>query len=377
MNLKKKTVSATNITELPKPVPHRGGSGKAVLWAILVLLAVGGAAFWLTRSPEMRTEWRGRLADIIDNVAQGTPMAGMGGILREAPPLPPLAVTRPTTAPGTLAGQIVQAPTEFFSGQSGGGEPVPRVTEDSRVRPALLEDLAGYLVSNYRPGPRGGSLAITVQGLNQRYGIKLSNEAEGGRAGILRYVFHPSMLQGLYTLYVERFMNALEQAAAQRSLTAEQTRQMLKALARRCISLAEALEGVASLPDLSMRLRSMDGFSEQAVNLNSQMTEAVFALDALREDKADVAATEVARLRVDGLAARYRRTLEDRAKARRTLVAAIRQTGGQALDEDSLLFVAEWVDRRAQSDGQAQAASRAAAALLRDLARRCSPGGTL
>ena len=64
------------------------------------------------------------------------------------------------------------------------------------------------------------------------------------------------------------------------------------------------------------------------------------------------------------------------AALQRALVAAIRQGGGQAMDDDSLLFVAQWVDRRLRTDPQALASVQAAAGILRDLARRSAQAGT-
>ena len=112
------------------------------------------------------------------------------------------------------------------------------------------------------------------------------------------------------------------------------------------------------------------------MDINAQMAEAVFAVDQLRENNAGDSQISTAQLRVDGLSARYRRALEERAALQRTLVAAIRQGGGQALDDDSLLFVAQWVDRRLRADPQALASVQASAGILRDLARRSAQTGT-
>ena len=375
MELKKSTAALASPENLPKPEPHKGGSRRLSLWAVVALLAVGSAAFWLTREPETRETWREQAADAIDDAARGTPLAGVGGMLRAAPPPPPLAVSRPATVPGTLAGQVVQG-TVATAGQEGQSvQPVSRVSEDSRVRPALVDDLAGYVVSRYKPGQRGGTLNLSVQALNQRYGLQLAGQAEGGRAGLLRYAFHPAMLQGLYGLYVDRFLEALGAAAMTRGLTLVQTRQMELALAGRCVTVAGALEGVAALPDLGKRLKRVEQLSEDAVEINSQMTEAVFELDSLRESKADASRLATARLRVEGLSARYRRALEERAAARRALVGEIRKAGGQALDEDSVFFLAEWIERRIRQGMEAQATALAAANILRDLARRCAQSG--
>ena len=48
MKLEKKAPAA-DITNLPKPKPAGAGARKAVTLAVLAAVAVGGAAFWLTR----------------------------------------------------------------------------------------------------------------------------------------------------------------------------------------------------------------------------------------------------------------------------------------------------------------------------------------
>ncbi|MGE9985833.1 hypothetical protein [Desulfovibrio sp. SGI.169] len=393
MKLEKKKPEVPDVMNLPKPRPDKGGGRKAGVLALAAALAVGGAAFWLTREPSVRNLWREQAAGVIDNATSGTPLAGVGDLLREGPPPPPPSVTSPSTAPGTLAGQNVQgtvgAPvdTSLPPGQSGladgtglpgqaGQEGVAsRVTADSRLRPDFVEDLAAYLVSRYRPGPRGGSLNVSVQGVNQRYGVKMAGEAGGGRAGLLRYVFHPTMLQSLYALYVDRFMAALDREATAKSLSAEQNRQMHMALAGRFVTLAGALEGVASTPDMRKRIKGLEQISQNALDINARMTTAVFDLDQLRENSASQSEITATQLRVDGLSARYRRALEERGAAQRALVAAVRKGGGQALDDDSLLFVAYWVDRRMQEGPQAAASVQSAASVLRDLARRCAQAG--
>ena len=375
MDLKKRTAGLATPESLPEPEPHRAGSRRVVVWAVLILLVVAGTAFWLTREPETRETWRKQAADTIDTIARDTPLAGMGNMLRAAPPPPPVSVTHPATAPGTLSGQVVQGAVTPAGQDDVLPLPMSKVSEDSRVRPAFIDDLAGYVVSRYKPGQSGGTLNLGVQSLNQRYGLKLAGQAEGGRSGLLRYAFHPAMIQGLYGLYVERFIEGLGAAAVTRGLTPTQTRQMELALAGRCVTVAGALEGIASLPDLSKRLKQLEQISENAVDINAQMTEAIFELDTLRESKADTPQLATARLRVDGLSARYRGALEERAAVRRMLVGDIRKAGGQTLDEDSLLFLAEWMERRTRQGLDAPAAALAIANVLRDLARRCAQHG--
>ena len=397
---------------LPEPEP---GSGGRKLWIVVVLavLLLAACAWWFSREPGMRADLREKAASYVDGITEGTPLAGLGGLFRTAPPPPPASVTNPATEPGTLAGRNVQgtvpAPMDTglpygagadgagAGGAQGAGGPagaeagqpgqagaeaegalpgyVPPVTEDSRVRAGFVAELANWLAARYRPGPRGGTLAVTVQSLNQRLGVAQAGTVAGGRAGLLRYAFHPSMIQGLYNLYAGRFLQDLDEAARRRGLDEAQNRQFHLALAGRAVILAGALEGVASVPDLSKQLAHVEELAQNALDINAQMAQAVFELDERRAANAPRQELAAGQLRVDGLAARYRRALDVEADARRALVAAIRKGGAQGMDDDSLLFVAHWVERRLESDRDAMASVRAAAGVLRDLGRRCAEIG--
>ena len=387
MKLERKPLSVPDIMNMPKPRPARAGAAKAVVLAVLAVILVSGAAYWLTRDKSTRDQWKDRAADVINNATSGTILAGVGDVLRDSPPPPPISVVSPPTSPGTLAGQTVQgsvaAPVDSSipagqAGQQTGVQMPQKVTEDSHVRLEVVEDLAAFIVSRFKPGPQTGTLNVSVQALNQRYGAKLAgtSDGKGGRDALLRYAFHPTMLRGLYGLYADRFLDAVNRDAASKGFTPDQIRQLHMALAGRVVLLAGALEGVASVPNLAARLREEEKASQVVVDINAQMAEAVFAVDQLRENNAADSQVSTAQLRVDGLSARYRRALEERAALQRTLVAAIRQGGGQALDDDSLLFVAQWIDRRLRSDPQALASVQASAGILRDLARRSAQTGT-
>lgn len=387
MKLEKKPLSVPDIMNMPKPRPARAGAAKAVVLAVLAVILVSGAAYWLTRDKSTRDQWKDKAAEVINNATSGTILAGVGDVLRDAPPPPPISVVSPPTSPGTLAGQTVQGSvgspvdSSIPAGQAGPQGVVqmpPKVTEDSHVRLETVEDMAAFIVSRFKPGPQTGTLNVSVQAINQRYGAKFANtsDGKGGRDALLRYAFHPSMLRGLYGLYADRFLDAVNTDAASKGFTPDQIRQLHMAMAGRFVLFAGALEGVASVPNLAARLREEEKASQVVVDINAQMAEAVFAVDQLRENNAGDSQISTAQLRVDGLSARYRRALEDRAALQRSLVAAIRQGGGQALDDDSLLFVAQWVDRRLRSDPQALVSVQAAAGILRDLARRSAQAGT-
>jgi len=252
-------------------------------------------------------------------------------------------------------------------------EYVPPVTEDSTVRPRYLASLAQWLVNRYRPGPKGGTLSASVQSLNQECGVRLAGQAQGGRGALLRYALQPAMVDGLYKLYIDRFMQDLNAAAWRKGLDATQNRDFHAALAGRAALLAASLEGVLKVPDLSASLARIDNLAQKAVDENAGLAAAVFEFDELKNG--DSQARAAAQLRVDGASARYRRAADAHAEAQRRLAQEIRKYAGPGMDDDSLLFMAAWVGRRESAGAQAKSALQRCAAALRDMAARCQAAG--
>lgn len=390
MKTERRTPPATDISELPRPRPGRGGLRLGLL-AVLALLVVSAAAYWLTRDDQTREALRQQAATAIGKATEGTPLAGVSTLLTPPPPPPPPSVLNPPTAPGTLSGPTVQGSvgtpvdTSMMPGapQDGGPQVVaPKVVEDTRVRFGFVDDLAAYLVESYTPGARGGSLSISPQSLNSRYGVNLTGldgGAQGGREGVLRYAFHPTMLHGLYNLYVDRFLEAVALESQQphkgRTLTQAQARQMYMVFAGRLVTTATALDAVLKVPDLRGRLAALEAKADAVREVGGQMTGAVYELDNQRQQGASEAELAAAQLAVDSLGTRYRHAVDEQDAVRRDLVNAVRTQGAQGMDEDTLLFMARWVDRRLQQDPEARAAVQAGIGILRDLGRRFAQGG--
>ncbi len=387
---------ANNMSRLPEPRVARGGLLPGIL-AILALCAVVGAACWLSLDDGQRAGMRQRLVTLLDDMTAGTPLAGIGALLDAEPPVPP-SVISPPTAPGTLSGRSVQgsvgASVDTSMLPGGAAQTVntatapamdvaPAVVEDSRVRLAFVEDLAACLVSGYQPGARGGTLALSPQALNQRYGarlIGLDGGAMGGRAGVLDYVFHPAMILGLYQLYAERFLLAVSAEAERphngRTLSPAQVRQLYSALAGYVATLAGALDAVRGMPELRQRLDALDDLARRTVDAGARVSTAVMDLDALREQNAGAADLAAARLRVDSLSARYRGLVARQTAARAALVSDIRRRGVQGMDEETLVYLARWIDRRLRHDADAGRAVQTAVGVLRDLGSRLARGAS-
>lgn len=400
---------------MPKPTTGRGGAFKAALWALVALILLGALAWWLFSGPDKREALRGKAADTINELASGTPLQGIGDVLRESPPPLPPQITNPPTESGTLSGRqvtgTIASPIETGNSPASSGaeqassrqldlstlgedagngareglasvqdpdkpvfssEPIPPATEDSRVKPGYLADLANWLAARYRPGPNGGTLELSPRTLNNLCGVTLAGRSQGGRSGLLRYAFQASMLDGLYRLYIGQFMTDLNQAAAKRGFNTDENRDFHHAIAGRVTAYANAMDGILRIPDLGARLASIDSLGQKSVEENAQLAEAVFELDQLREQKASRTQIEATQMRVTGITARYRRAIEDQESAQRALAAQIRKEAGQGLDEDALLFMAAWVQRRLAEDPGATAALRASVGIMRDLAQRCA-----
>lgn len=428
MNTPNDKLSFQNGAEEKMPAPEKSGSLKLIIFALLAVVTVGGAAYWLMQTPESKEEMRNHAADIVNNAVSETPLAGIGETLRVSPPPPPLSVTHPATAPGTLAGQNVTgtigSPIDLessspnmaqeggvvsnglnFGSQSeqpvnnadnaanqaafnqeallGTGQnanentaqfPENRITEDQEIPPKYVAELAQWLVKRYQPASR--SLNVSIQNLNQFGGITIANQTKGGRAALLRYVFQPSMVKGLYELYVNRLMTDMDEYAQKRGLSQSQTKQFYMALAGKSVLWGTALEGILQVNDLKTRLNRIEDLAQKTVDINMQLTNSVFELDELRERKAAQTSIQAAQLRVDGITARYRRATEDHMNAQRALVNEIRKNTGQSLDSDTLLFLAAWIERRVQNNGEGRNAVQNCAAVLRDFGRRCAQIGT-
>ncbi|MCH5277072.1 MAG: hypothetical protein J1E80_04465 [Desulfovibrionaceae bacterium] len=253
--------------------------------------------------------------------------------------------------------------------------------EDSVVTMDFFRDMARWLVDGYRPPARAGQRGRTMRSLisaNMRYGAGLSGlrHAGGdpvrGRGAVLQYVYTPGMLDALYRLYVDRFMAevaraALEARPGKKPLTDAQAADMLTVYAGAFRQVAAALRGVASVPDLDRSVQAVREAGQEVVRANSLFAETLYAYEEARDGGR---AAEAERLR-QKLRERSRvteRAVQSRNSARQALADAIRRgAGGRTPGEDSLVYLAEWVQRRGEG---APDATRMAANVLVRLADR-------
>lgn len=384
-----------SVPNLPQPTPAKAGSPKLIVITLVVLALLGGGVFWFTRDDDTKTALKGKVLSAVEDAVKDTPLATVSKYLTPPPPPPPPSVTSPATQPGTLAGQVIQGtvPSGVDSsapqGEADPEQPAPpvqpKVEEDSAVRLLFIEDMAQWLVSRYQPGK---GILWGVSGINMRYGTQMHGisfqgaDSTAGRAWLLRYAFNPAMLSALYNLYADRFVEELGTAAAAprrgQPLTPEQTDAMFQAYASRFTAFGGAFQGIASITDFSARMAGVAKLSQQAVGIHMQISEAVFALDEAREANSP-SRMETAQLRINGLNAQYQKIVAERNMAQQALLNAIRRGGPTArgLDDDTLMFVASWMERRLAHDPGAAQSATTAAGLLDNLAGRLNKAASI
>ena len=220
---------------------------------------------------------------------------------------------------------------------------------------------------------------MSVQALNQRYGVKMiglaAPDSRSPRKALLRYAFTPSMVEGLYGLYADSFLHAIAVQAARpasgRPLSDSELKNLYRLLSAQSELLASGLESVSAVPDISQRIRALDGLAEASNEVNAKMMEQRFELDQLREKKASAEAVRSAEATLNETADQLRAALARETQAQHALAEDIRSKGARSLNDETLLYLARWVDRRLGDSSSAVRSIHSSSKVMRDLAARC------
>jgi hypothetical protein len=313
-------------------------------------------------------------AETIDIDAQPAPDAAT----EDAAAVQPQAQAPPPEQDGEVARGIVKvSPREEKVVATGR-------TDDAVVRVTFIEDMAQWLVNNYRPGIGGGdrgSIVGGIQSANARYGLGMKglawmgDDMETGRLDALGYIYSSGMLESVYRLYIGRFMDAVTVAAtrhgqARKPLTPAQTEEMLKLYASRFKALSGALQGICALPDLPRRMNALRNATDKVMQTNSAYMEDMFAFSQAMENN-DRKTAESARVNMEATSEAYHRAIQSRDALRESITSAVRSSPSARLfSDDDIIFVASWVDRRLRQSTNAIEASKTAAKLFQDIGER-------
>lgn len=246
---------------------------------------------------------------------------------------------------------------------------------DSVVSSLFIRDLAHWLVNSYQlgKGSAPGRTSVTIVSANLRYGNNLTGlrfagkDPVAGRKSVLDYVYSPGMMEGLFRLYGNLFLDEMAVAIANRKqpLNNFQAADLYNLYAGLFHQVEGALRGISRLPNLSTQLKQVQDSSQNVIRANSQFAEALFLFEEAR-DAGNKTEAERYQQHVVQKAHTVETSIQGRAAARRALADAIRSNAtGRTPSEDSLIYLAEWVDRRGPNKSEA---TGAAADIMRRLA---------
>ncbi len=275
----------------------------------------------------------------------------------------------------------VEVKTESGQAARVGGV-APPLHEDMVVSRRFIYDLASSLVNAYYPAsvsansqinPGVGYSTLNLRFLNVNYGAETRRFFKKGRLETLQYIMAPSMLEALYSLYIDDFMAAMQTAANNnekelngklRALTKPEQREMYAYYAKQAAGIAAVFEATVASPAIAQKLDAYYEAAVQALQKNNAFMEATQAKQENANSKAASSAYNQA-------AKAYQNSVQKREQARATLLTALqRYPGVRNLDDANVVYAAAWINRRL-ADGSAENASISIAArIFNNLASR-------
>ena len=379
-------------------------SSHKTLFIVLLLLCAGAGAWFYTQQTG-QTPWDAILAPKADKYAseeavvekpaaekvvevkriQEEVMAHQVSSALSSEPRPVEAA--PEEALNARLDKALSGGEDMKGGDSVGGsiasEPASAVAEEVRedavVTRGFVRDLAFWMVSNYTPSSyegREGRTEMTLRKTNARYSSSqdlrsTERDALKARTSILRYVFSPGMLEALYLMYSPEFLEELEKAAGQsrRTLNGKLKADVFKVYAAQMKRVSSALDAASQL-DIADLVRPMRRAAATEESASEDFARAYNAHSEARDaGQADIMAEQSDRMVQSArLASEFDAKKE---QAGRVVVRTLRQKAqGVTLDDDDLLFLAEWLDRREASPEATAAAARVCRRMAEDMARR-------
>ncbi len=255
-----------------------------------------------------------------------------------------------------------------------------KVEEDEYVPLPFVDDVATWLVKRYSP-KSGTNFSLGL--INSRYGHDMQalmpqgeQDVYGSRAELLRYAFNAPMLKALYGLYADRFVKAMN-VAAQKEVKAGKKiipAKLLSAYATEFQILGDTLRAIGATTEFGEHMKNYETAAQKVLQVHKEITEAIHDLNTAKEKGEN---TKAFALRVTGLNAEYQRSIHERNLKKESLVSSIRQhiSKHNRMDNDSILFVAKWLERRIAtgvSDISTINNARIAGELLQDLSVKLS-----
>ncbi len=253
-------------------------------------------------------------------------------------------------ADNTIRGKTPQVPANVN---------VSPQNSDSMVLPLFFDSFAKALADGFWPkgthpqAARGDFSSADVRWLNAYYGLRLtgfaiSDSTPQNRERILRYVLTPSMLKALYRSCGPEFFKSLSAHADRQlrqrpgqgvktALSAAEKSRMFAYYSRSAASLASIINGCLSNAEIGDKTTACLNAEEEAHTARARY---------LGLGDGDGVAKTGGKIGANA----YQAAIVKRERARTALAAAIRRKSDtRQLDQDSLVFIACWLNRRPAS----------------------------
>ena len=267
---------------------------------------------------------------------------------------------------------------------------VQKVTEDSIIRPAFIADLSALLVHSYQPkgshpsAEKKSRLLLDAKEINVHYGIEMTglswsgDDLAIGRRSVMRYALRPSMINGLYALYKQRFMQTIDAdihtaertfGSEKRTLTPQERADFYTLTAQRIRATAGVLKSCSkvgsSMSDINVWLQS----ERDVLRANQNFQTALHNYQVSKEMNAAKSVTESAEKKMKEKGTAYEQAIRSREAHKAALAQMIRKfkwTSSQ--DDDTNLYIASWVFRRSKDIANPREVTMTIHDLLLDLA---------
>ncbi len=243
--------------------------------------------------------------------------------------------------------------------------PAPKTASpDSIIGAHFIEDIARYFVQNYTPSTKknaSGTVHVKVSNINAYYGTELRALPKSGdkaytRKYILDTIFVPNRFTNLYNLYGDLFIEQLvtvsvDQYGNRKAFKEAEQKQMLVDYANVLRRAGQSLQSIGTLPDYKSLLARKNAAAKSLFDERRMFMEI-----QARYEEARLRNNETVKETLREDLFKCAKRIEDAQLNARLIdadiVSQIKKKNVAVLDDNSLLFLFDFVGRRHQAHAQ-------------------------
>lgn len=222
------------------------------------------------------------------------------------------------------------------------------LTPDSSLDPVVtlffIQDLADYLINNYR-FHANGSTAVTMPRLNQRYGVGLIGlEHSSGRAGVLDYAYNENMIPVLYKHLSPVLIKTMQILAERKEMPLAEQEKMFKVYANQSRLYADAIRTLINVPQLSENIQNLVAIEKDLKQEENSFAENLLQFEQNRDDDTALARSYEEKVKQSTVRSAQLKTRVSNVK--NDLRQYLIQYDAKLANVPNCLELALWLDRR-------------------------------